>query len=515
MAFKTKLVLKSSGFRVMQTLVMVVIGFAMMPFLISTLGEDLYGLWVVIGSIVGTYYLLDLGFSQAVTRYVAKYIHQGNTEAANRIINTALVLYTLLGFLVLLISIVAAIFGVDALMGESRNISLAQTLLIILGLTLAIDFPAKSFPGIVSAYMRYDFVALVRTSKAILDALLIYIFLSNGFGLVAMAVITMVTGLISTGVYVRFTNSLFKELTFERSLVNVGTFKDIFHFSKWVFISDISTLLRSKMDIWFIAFFQSSAVLTVYYVPVRLIEYALQVLTQATGITGPIFTEYYARNEIAKLHRSLSVFLKINVMFGAILLSGFVLIGEGFIRLWMGESFSYQDAYLVLVILALGRVAAYFSAPLQSLLMTFNRHSISAWVALLETLMSGLMMLVLVPKYGIFGAAVSITVPTILGRAIIVPALTAKLLEIDINAIVFRVAIFLAISAVLLVLAKYYCLKISEPNFVPLAAITFLMIMVQMLLGFILFDTSERAWLMQQFNNKWSRFMTRKRGNHA
>src|SRR5690606_29063095 len=146
--------------------------------------------------------------------------------------------------------------------------------------------------------------------------------------------------------------------------------------------------------IWFIAFFQSNVALTVYYVPVRLLEYALQLLTQATGITGPIFTEYYASNEIEKLHRSLSVFSRINVMFGAILLSGFVLIGEGFIRLWMGESFSYQDAYLVLVILALGRVAAYFSAPLQSLLMTFNRHSISAWVALLETLMSGLMMLV-------------------------------------------------------------------------------------------------------------------------
>lgn len=515
MAFKTKLVLKSSGFRVMQTLVMVVIGFAMMPFLISTLGEDLYGLWVVIGSVVGTYYLLDLGFSQAVTRYVAKYIHQNNTEAANRIINTALILYTLLGILVLLISIAAAAFGVEALMESSKDISLAQTLLIISGLTLAIDFPAKSFPGIVSAYMRYDFVALVRTGKAIVDALLIYAFLSNGFGLVAMAVITMITGILSTGIYIRFTNGLFKELTFKKSLVSTETFKDIFHFSKWVFISDMSMLLRNKMDIWFIAFFQSNVALTIYYVPVRLIEYALQVLTQATGITGPIFTEYYARNELEKLHQSVAVFVKINVLLGAALLSGFVLIGDSFMRLWMGEKFSYQEAYGVLIVLAFGRVSAYFSAPLQSLLMTVNRHSISAWIALLETLISGVMMLFLIPRFGIVGAAVAIAVPTILGRAIIVPMLIAKLLGISLSATVFRATLFLALSAVLILLARLYTSKIVDPSFLWLVAVGFVTVMVQSLLGFILFDTRERTWLAQQLKERWSKYMNRKRGNRA
>lgn len=515
MAFKTSLVLKSSGFRVAQTLVMVAIGFVMMPFLISTLGEDLYGLWVVIGSVVGTYYLLDLGFSQAVTRYVAKYIHQDNTEAANRIINTALVLYTLLGILVLLISVVAAAFGVEALMGDSKNVSLAQTLLIISGLTLAIDFPAKSFPGIVSAYMRYDFVALVRTGKTIVDALLIYTFLSNGFGLVAMAVITMVTGILSTGIYIRFTNSLFEELTFKKTLVNLTTFKDIFHFSKWVFISDMSTLLRNKMDIWFIAFFQSNVALTVYYVPVRLIEYALQVLTQATGITGPIFTEYYARNELEKLHQSLSVFLKINVLLGTILLSGFALIGDSFIRLWMGETFSYQEAYGVLIVLALGRVAAYFSAPFQSLLMTFNRHSIGAWVAILETLMSGMMMLILVPRYGIIGAAIAVTVPTILGRTIIVPALTTKLLKINIVITVLRMMLFLVLSAVLVSAVRLNVDEVKSLSFLWVVMVAVSTVTIEFLLGFILFDAQEKAWIAQRFKERWSKYMNRKRGSRA
>src|SRR5690606_32785170 len=114
---------------------------------------------------------------------------------------------------------------------------------------------------------------------------------------ITIAVITLVTGTISTVIYVRFTSGLFTELRFSRELIDTRTLKDVFHFSKWVFLFDVNTMIRNKMDIWFIAFYQSSAILTIYYVAVRLTEYALQFLTQATGITGPIFTEYYAKNE--------------------------------------------------------------------------------------------------------------------------------------------------------------------------------------------------------------------------
>src|SRR5690606_32116626 len=157
----------------------------------------------------------------------------------------------------------AAKFGIESLMGESENLQLAQTLLVISGLTLALEFPAKSFPGIVSAYMRYDFIALVRVIKAIVDAVLIYVFLSRGHGLVAIATITLLTGVISTVAYVRFTSSLFKDLHLTRKFVDLSTLKDVFHFSKWVFIFDMSAMMRDKMDIWFIAFYQSNTVLTV------------------------------------------------------------------------------------------------------------------------------------------------------------------------------------------------------------------------------------------------------------
>lgn len=489
----------------MQTLVTIIIGFVMMPFLISTLGEELYGLWIVIGSVVGTYYLLDMGFSQAITRYVSKYIHQNNPEAANRVINTALVLYSFLGILVFLISILAAKFGVESLLDNSENVSMAQILLILSGLTLAMEFPSKSFPGIISAYMRYDFIAFVRVIKSVVDAILIYIFLSNGYGLIALAAITLTTGLCTTAIYVWFTTSLFKELRFNRALIDFSTLKDVFHFSKWVFVFDMNAMFRDKMDIWFIAFYQSSGVLTIYYVAVRLTEYALQFLTQATGITGPIFTEYYAKGEQQKLKQSVIAFIKVDMFLGSIFLAGFYLVGESFIRLWMGNDFAFREAFLCLVILATGRFAVYFSSPLQSLLMTLNHHSIGAWISVAETLMSALLLWILTPIYGILGAALAIAFPTFLGRLVVLPIFVSQIVSIGFTQLILRTIFFVTVTAVVLFASKYYFVSLNDLSLIGLLAVAPVIGVVQITIGLSLFTKEELRWVAQQVKNKWGK----------
>lgn len=502
MAFKTKLVLKSSGFRITQTLVTIVIGFLMMPFLISVLGEELYGLWIVIGSVVGTYYLLDLGFSQAITRYVTKYIHQENPQAANRVINTALVLYSTLGLVVFIISLIAAKFGVESFMGDSEHASLAQVLLIISGLNLALEFPAKSFPGIVSAYMRYDFIAIVRIIRSIIDAVLIYLFLSNGYGLVAIALISLVSSIIGNIIYVRFTSSLFKDLSFRKSHVDIETLRDVFHFSKWVFIFDMNSMFRNKMDIWFIAFYQSNSVLTIYYVAVRLTEYALQFLTQATGITGPIFTEYYARGEHEKLKQSVIAFIKLDILLGTTFLVGFYLVGESFIRLWMGDTFAYQEAFSCLVILAVGRFSVYYSSPLQSLLMTLNRHNLGAWISVAETLASALLLWLLVPIYGIIGAAIAIAIPTLVGRLVIVPFFVARLIDLGFARLALSVLVFAACTAGFIVICSRYVPMLERLSLLELLYISPVIGAAQIAIGSLLFSASERNWVLQQIKGK-------------
>ena len=77
---------RGSVVRVASTVVQMAIGFLMMPFMISSLGDHQYGLYVAAGGFVANFYLLDLGFSTAVMRNIAVGFGSGDFALVNRTI---------------------------------------------------------------------------------------------------------------------------------------------------------------------------------------------------------------------------------------------------------------------------------------------------------------------------------------------------------------------------------------------------------------------------------------------
>ena len=50
-----------------------VVMFFLSPFVVHSLGNNAYGIWVLLGSLVGYLGLLDLGVRAAVTRFIARF----------------------------------------------------------------------------------------------------------------------------------------------------------------------------------------------------------------------------------------------------------------------------------------------------------------------------------------------------------------------------------------------------------------------------------------------------------
>src|SRR5690606_27827606 len=106
----------------------------------------------------------------------------------------------------------------------------------------------------------------------------------------------------------------------------------------------------------------------------------------------------------------------------------------------------YHQAWQCLVILSLGRFAVHFGAPLQSLLMTINRHKIGAWVSVFETLSSAVLLWSLVPDYGVQGAAVAIALPITIGRLVVIPILVAPIITLGFASLAARTIVFAAVT---------------------------------------------------------------------
>ena len=121
--------------------VMIVVTFFMTPILVDGLGDDRYGIWVFVESIIQYLALLDLGITAAVVKYVAKFNATQDKEEVNRVYSSSIAIFSALGLLVGLTTAIYVLWG-----GLPRSIDSAlafdaRIMIACLGLTWQLACP--------------------------------------------------------------------------------------------------------------------------------------------------------------------------------------------------------------------------------------------------------------------------------------------------------------------------------------------------------------------------------------
>src|SRR6266571_5606914 len=75
----------------------ILVGILLSPYILHRLGDEAFGIWVLIFAITGYYGLFDLGIRASIVRYVSKAKATGDLQYASQIISTSLFTYTCIG----------------------------------------------------------------------------------------------------------------------------------------------------------------------------------------------------------------------------------------------------------------------------------------------------------------------------------------------------------------------------------------------------------------------------------
>lgn len=422
--------LKGAVTRVSQTFVSICVAFFMMPFLIGELGDHWYGVWTVVGSLAAAYHLFDMGMASAVTRYVSKAFGAGEDEQANQVINTALLIYTCIAMVIIVVSLCAS-FATGWLFDIEQDRELVQLVVLIIGLSIAFEFPFNALAGVASAKLKFHQVAGVRILITILSAWLNWHFVSSGHGILAMAIITFSTARLSNLLYFLICKRAFSGLRFSKKYVDQAMSKDLFGYSLWSFVIAIAYQMRNNVDNFVIAGFLSAASVTPYAIGLRLVDYLAQFLSQATNMFIPIFTAYHAKEDTKELNSKLLFITRLNLVLALIAGGGLTIFGDAFITRWIGPD--YDIAYWVMVILLTGRMIGFANHPLNSALYAINKHKIIAKLDVIEVALNLALSLILVQFYGLIGVALGTMIPLLLLRLCFLPAFACKALNMPIQ----------------------------------------------------------------------------------
>src|SRR5271156_1204014 len=123
----------------------VVVGLLLSPFILHRLGDTAFGLWVLIFSITGYYGMFDLGIRSSIVRYVSKFTATGDREELANLINTSLFTYSCIGVVSMAVTFLVATNIGRMFHIPPEFLPTARRLLLMVGASVAIGFPAGIF----------------------------------------------------------------------------------------------------------------------------------------------------------------------------------------------------------------------------------------------------------------------------------------------------------------------------------------------------------------------------------
>jgi len=320
--------------------IQILLNFFAIPIIVSSLGQESFGLIMLANVIVGYFFLFDLGLPDGVIKYISEYLAKKDYQKVREIINTSLMLFLFLGiFICLLVSSFVLSGGLNLFNISVDNIGSARnTLFIAAGLSI-FYWPRLVLEAIFKGIQKYHKLNLtiavgriVSVSLAIAAA-----YLKQPLEIVFIA---FNIDKILTGVWQYLW--LKKELPFWKFRIaeaKITIFKIIFAFSGWLMLSRLAVLLEYQADQIIIGAMLPVAMITVYTV----IFYPFRIVQQISGLLSMAVMPAVSENEVLRGKEGVDVFIYKGVKYHNLVFAPFAIIGTflcgPFIKLWMGYDY--------------------------------------------------------------------------------------------------------------------------------------------------------------------------------
>ncbi|MDD3013886.1 MAG: oligosaccharide flippase family protein, partial [Candidatus Gastranaerophilales bacterium] len=477
--------------------------FLLMPLMIKILGDYKYGVWILVTIMVNYMGFTELGVTSAIQRNLAVAIGDKNREEFNRIFSNGLFLNFIILILVLIITYISVLVINFIHFKEYHLISLLIT---IMGINLALTFPFKSFLSVIAANIRFEIISGIMLSQLVITSLLTVALLLNGYGLIGLAVSTLMVTLFTNCLYVYFAKKIYDFSLFNMKLINKSTLKKLLIYSGKTFLGQIADIIRFKMDEVVTGALISVNMVTTYSIANKLNGAANGFTMSFLGVLNPFFSKYV---NIKSDHEKAELFFlvsKIVIAISFLTFFGFLILGKPFIKIWMGEH--YIKAYYPLIILALGYFIAFMQSVGINYMYSTNTHQYLAYMSLGEGIINLIFSLIFVMhfKLGIIGVALGTLVPLSVTKTYIQPMIVSKLLNINPLKYYLFFAKNSSIGFALYLITGFVIVQLNIDNYIKIVIAAFILGLLAVLHLFFMLDRQEKLTIKDAVLTKLSRY---------
>lgn len=371
------------------------------PLLVSGLGEEKFGILSLAWIVIGYFSLFDFGIGRALTKIVAENLGNNRSDEIPSLMWTSLflmMLISLCGSILIFIFtpyLVVNVFSISAIYQEESILAFYT-----LALSIPIVTTTAGLRGVLEAYQKFGAVNSIKTVLGIFTFLVPLICL-----LFTQSLFIIVLGLtiIRLLIWIFYYRECRRIEIIKRSEIKVrrNFIKPVFRMSAWMSVSNLIGPIILYIDRFLIGAMISTVAVTYYTTPYEVVTKLLIIPSALTGVLFPTISSNYNLNPDFTFKLLIRSIKYVFILIFPIILVISVFAREG-IYIWLGADFA-TNSTLVSQLFAIGILLnslAYFPF---TFLQSIGKPDITAKIHFFELPVYLLLMIYLIPKYGIIG----------------------------------------------------------------------------------------------------------------
>ncbi len=320
----------------------VIIGLALVPFFLDTLGEAAYGLIPLATSLTSYITIFTDAVNGSISRYLTIDLQKSDFVRATETYNTSLFGMLLIVLICVPISIVIAISSPSFFdIGDSAVVDVILLFSLIFISVLVRAF-GSTFMTTLFAYNRMDLRNIVNIVYQLIPVILIVgIFLIFGPSLITVGASYLFAAVISVFVSYIFSRKTCPQLKINHHYFSKLRFKEMGGVTFWLIINRFGGLLITNVSLVFVNILYGVVAETGYSLVLTFNILLVAIGSLITSILTPMIYSYYSKGDIAGLVTFSKFSIKIVGMLLALPVGLVCIFSSQFLTLWVGSEYIY------------------------------------------------------------------------------------------------------------------------------------------------------------------------------
>lgn len=368
-------------------------------------GDASYGIYKIILSLMTYFMLIDSGVKNTVIRFVSEYRATNDRNSERRYIATISSYYVIasvgLGFIVFILYYALPIIY-SASLTSAEILIMQNSLPWLLIYTIGTLF-FNCFAALLRGHNKQICVQTINILKSALRFVVLYLMLHNKYSveqvIAADALITIFFAAI-----VLFIVFVIMKLPPLFKGVNKAFIKKIVSFTSVMLISTIATSLFWSVGNFLVGIMTSSVLAAVYATSITLTNMFQSLSNTVSQVLVPdIMVKSFSTDDMVEMNKLMVQIGKIKMPIMLLIVLGFGLFGNEFVRLWVGDGYTgtYIIAFVTMIPLMLGMLQ---DVP-NNYILAKNKHKTLALISLISSVINVILSMILIKLLGIYGAA--------------------------------------------------------------------------------------------------------------